>query len=94
VTAERRLVVLSLALALAAPVIVLAVYEPARSYFVYLFIPAIVALMPLATERAMALVIATLLLVLFVVLELLTIGVFYMPAAAAMAAALTVRSRA
>jgi len=93
VSGERRLVILSLALALVAPVLVLALYDPARSYFLYLFIPAVVALMPLASERGLALAIATTLMVLFVVLELLTIGVFYMPAAAAMAAALAVRRR-
>jgi hypothetical protein len=93
VRSERVLVAFSLALALAAPILVLAVYEGSRGYFVYLFIPALVALIPLASDRRLALLTATALMLLFVALELLTIGVFYMPAAAAMAAALAIRSR-
>ena len=49
--------------------------------------PAIVCLMPLATERVIALILAAVLMVMFVALEVLTVGVFYLPAAGAMATA-------
>jgi hypothetical protein len=60
--------------------------------FPYIFMPALVALIPLASDRLAALIIAAVLMLLFVFLEILTIGVYFLPAAGAMSAAALVAS--
>jgi hypothetical protein len=84
---------MSLALALGAAVLVLAVYDVENRYFAYLFLPAVICLMPLASDRVIALILAAAVMLLFVFLEVLTIGVFYLPAAGAMATAAVLATR-
>jgi hypothetical protein len=87
-------VAISLCLALVAAVLVLgplhASDDPAA--FPYVFIPAIATLMPLASDRLVAILLAAGLMLLFCALELLTIGVYFLPAAGAMSAAAMARS--
>jgi hypothetical protein len=93
--ADRVLVVLSLALALAAAVVVLGPLHEGRdpTAFPYVFLPAVAALLPLATDRLAATLMAATLMLLFMFLEVLTIGVYYLPAAGAMAYGALLRSR-
>jgi hypothetical protein len=60
--------------------------------FIYVFLPAFFALIPLAMDRAAALIVAAGLMLLFTFLEILTIGVYYLPAAGAMSTAALLRS--
>jgi len=85
--AERVLVAISLALALAAAALVTGPLGFGHDNFLYIFLPAIVTLIPLAMDRAAALIVAAGLLLMFVFLEILTIGVYYLPAAGAMSTA-------
>jgi len=85
--ADRALVVLSLALALAAAVLVTGPLDVGRENFIYVFLPACCALIPLASSRPIACTVAAALMLLFMFLEIQTVGVYYLPAAGAMAAA-------
>lgn len=87
--ADRVLVVISLTLSLVAAVLVLGPLHESREAgaFPYVFLPAVVTLMPLATDRLAAKLVAAALMLLFTFLEILTIGVYYLPASGAMAAA-------
>jgi uncharacterized protein len=55
--------------------------------FLYVFLPAGLALIPLAMDRLAAVLVAALLMLMFVFLEILTIGVYFLPAAGAMSVA-------
>lgn len=66
--------------------------DTGRDAFVYIFMPALITLIPLASDRLAALIIAAALMLLFVFLEILTVGVYYLPAAGAMSAAALVAS--
>jgi hypothetical protein len=94
VRADRVLVTISLCLALVAAVLVLgplkASEDPAA--FPYVFIPAIATLLPLASDRLTAIILAAALMLLFTALEILTIGVYFLPAAGAMSAAAMART--
>lgn len=92
--ADRVLVTIALALALVAAVLVLGPLEASRdpASFPYVFLPAVATLLPLASDRAAAYILAALLMLLFTALELLTIGVYFLPAAGAMSAAALVRT--
>ncbi|HEX4732786.1 MAG TPA: hypothetical protein VH247_00110 [Thermoleophilaceae bacterium] len=93
--ADRVLVTISLCLSLAAAVLTLgplhASEDPAA--FPYVFIPALATLLPLASDRLAAIILAAILMLLFCALELLTIGVYFLPAAGAMAAAAMARTQ-
>src|SRR3954468_3119926 len=75
---------MSLCLALAAAVLTLGPLQAGRdpASFPYVFLPAAAALLPLATDRLAAVLIAALLMLLFCAREVLTIGVYFLPAAA------------
>jgi hypothetical protein len=94
VRADRVLVTIALCLALAAAVLVLgplkASEDPAA--FPYVFIPAVATLLPLASDRLVAIILAATLMLLFCALEILTIGVYFLPAAGAMSAAAMART--
>jgi hypothetical protein len=94
VRADRVLVTISLCLALVAAVLVLGPLEASDdpAAFPYVFIPAVAALLPLASDRLVALILAAALMLLFTALEILTIGVYFMPAAGAMSAAALART--
>ena len=85
---------ISLCLALLAAVLVLgplnAADDPAA--FPYVFIPAIATLLPLASDRLTAILLAAALMLLFTALEILTIGVYFLPATGAMSAAAMART--
>jgi hypothetical protein len=93
--ADRVLVTISLVLALVAAVLVLgplhASDDPAA--FPYVFLPAVATLLPLASDRLVALLLAGALMLLFCALEVLTIGVYFLPAAGAMTAAAMARTQ-
>src|SRR5437773_8001110 len=91
---DRVLVVISLALALTAAVLVTGPLDVGRDNFLYVFLPACFALIPLASDRLTALLVASGLMLMFVFLEILTIGVYYLPAAGAMSAAALLASPA
>jgi hypothetical protein len=84
---DRALVVISLGLALVAAVVVLGPLGFGRDNLVYVFLPAVFTLIPLASDRLSALLVAAGLMLMFVFLEILTIGVYYLPAAGAMSTA-------
>ncbi|MFL5894831.1 MAG: hypothetical protein ACJ76Z_06920 [Thermoleophilaceae bacterium] len=90
--ADRVLVVISLALALAAAVLVLGPLHTGRDpgAFPYVFVPAVATLMPLASDRLAAQLLAAALMLLFCFLEIFTIGVYFLPAAGAMSYAAVV----
>lgn len=92
--ADRVLVTISLCLALVAAVLTLGPLHGGRdpASFPYVFLPAAAALLPLASDRLAALLVAALLMLLFTALEVLTIGVYFLPAAGAMSAAALVRT--
>jgi hypothetical protein len=94
VRADRVLVTISLCLALAAAVLSLGPLEGSRdpAAFPYVFLPAVATLLPLASDRSAAYLLAAALMLLFTALEVLTIGVYFLPAAGAMAAAALVRT--
>jgi hypothetical protein len=87
-------VTISLVLALVAAVLVVGPLHGNRdaSSFPYLFTPALVTLLPLASDRGAAVILAALLMLLFTGLELFTVGVFFLPAAGAMSAAALVKT--
>jgi hypothetical protein len=87
--ADRVLIGLSLGLALAAAVLTLGPLHASRDpgAFPYVFLPAVAALLPLASDRSAAYILAAILMLLFTFLEILTIGVYFLPAAGAMSAA-------
>lgn len=60
--------------------------------FPYVFTPAAVALLPLASDRVAAVLLAAVLMLLFCAVEVLTIGVYFLPAAGAMCAAGLIRT--
>jgi hypothetical protein len=95
VRADRVLVAISLCLALVAAVLVLgplhASEDPAS--FPYVFLPAAATLLPLASDRLAAILLAAGLMLLFCALEVLTIGVYFLPAAGAMSAAAMARTQ-
>jgi hypothetical protein len=95
VRADRVLVAISLALALVAAVLTLGPLNGARdpASFPYVFLPAAATLLPLASDRLAALLLAASLMLLFTALEVLTIGVYFLPAAGAMSAAALVRTQ-
>ena len=84
---DRALVAISLGLALVAAIVVLGPLDIGRDNLVYVFLPAVFTLIPLASDRLPALLVASVLMLMFVFLEILTIGVYYLPAAGAMSAA-------
>jgi len=92
--ADRVLVAISLGLALVAAVLTLGPLHGARdpAAFPYVFLPAVAALLPLASDRVAAYILAAILMLLFTALEVLTIGVYFLPAAGAMSAAALVRT--
>jgi hypothetical protein len=94
VRADRVLVVMSLVLALVAAVLVTGPLHAGRdpSAFPYVFTPAAATLLPLASDRLTAILLAALLMLLFCAVEALTIGVYFLPAAGAMCAAGLVRT--
>ena len=61
--------------------------------FPYVFLPAVAALMPLASDRLAAQLVAAILMLLFVFLEILSVGVYFLPAAGSMSYAALLRSR-
>jgi hypothetical protein len=89
------LVTISLCLALVAAVLVLGPLQASRdpASFPYVFTPAIATLLPLASDRLAAILLAAILMLLFTALEVLTIGVYFLPAAGAMAYAGLIRSQ-
>jgi hypothetical protein len=93
--ADRVLVTISLCLALVAAVLTLgplhANKDPAS--FPYVFTPAVTTLLPLASDRLTAILLAASLMLLFCGLEVTTIGVYFLPAAGAMAYAGLLRSQ-
>lgn len=93
--ADRVLITISLALALVAAVLTLGPLHASRDpgAFPYVFIPAIATLLPLASDRSAAYILAAVLMLLFTFLEILTIGVYFLPAAGAMAAAALVNTQ-
>ena len=95
VRADRVLVVISLVLALVAAVLVQgplhAIRDPGS--FPYVFMPAVATLLPLASDRLAAVLLAASLMLLFTALEVLTIGVYFLPAAGAMSYAALIRSQ-
>jgi hypothetical protein len=92
--AARVLIAISLALALVAAVLTLGPLQASRdpAAFPYVFIPAAACLLPLAADRPAAYLLAAALMLLFTALEVLTIGVYFLPAAGAMSAAALVRT--
>jgi hypothetical protein len=94
VRADRVLVVISLVLALVAAVLVTGPLHASRDpgAFPYVFTPAVATLLPLASDRVAALLLAAGLMLLFCALELLTIGVYFLPAAGAMSTAALLRT--
>jgi hypothetical protein len=95
VRADRVLVVISLALALVAAVLVQGPLHASRDpeSFPYVFMPAVATLLPLASDRLAAVLLAASLMLLFTALEVLTIGVYFLPAAGAMSYAALIRSQ-
>jgi hypothetical protein len=95
VRADRVLVTISLFLALVAAVLTLGPLQASEDpeAFPYVFIPAIATLLPLASDRLVAILLAASLMLLFTTLEILTIGVYFLPAAGAMAAAAMARTQ-
>jgi hypothetical protein len=93
--ADRVLVVISLALALVAAVLVQGPLHANRdpASFPYVFTPAVATLLPLASDRLAAYLLAAALMLLFCGLEVLTIGVYFLPAAGAMSYAALIRSQ-
>ena len=93
--ADRVLVTISLCLALVAAVVVLGPLHAGNdsAAFPYVFVPAVATLLPLASDRLVALLLAAALMLLFCALEILTIGVYFLPAAGAMAAAAMARTQ-
>lgn len=93
--ADRVLVTISLCLALAAAVLVLGPLHASddSAAFPYVFVPALATLMPLASDRLVAILLAGALMMLFCALEVLTIGVYFLPAAGSMAAAAMARTQ-
>jgi hypothetical protein len=95
VRADRVLVTISLVLALVAAVLTLgplhASDDPAA--FPYVFLPAAVTLLPLASDRLAAILLAAFLLLLFCALEVLTVGVYFLPAAGAVSGAAMARTQ-
>ena len=89
------LVTISLCLALVAAVLTLGTLEASDdpAAFPYVFIPAIATLLPLASDRLTAIILAAILMLLFCALEILTIGVYFLPAAGAMSAAAMARTQ-
>jgi hypothetical protein len=85
---------MSLVLALVAAVLVTGPLHASRdpAAFPYVFTPAVVTLLPLASDRLAAVLLAALLMLLFCALEVLTVGVYFLPAAGAMCAAGLVRT--
>ena len=61
--------------------------------FPYVFLPALCTLIPLASDRLAAELVAALLMLLFVFLELFGAGVYFLPAAGAMSYAALLRSK-
>ena len=57
-----------------------------------MFVPALATLLPLASDRTAALILAAALMLLFTAVEIFTIGVYFLPAAGAMSAAALVRT--
>jgi hypothetical protein len=94
VRAERVLVTISLVLALVAAVLVVGPLHANRdpTAFPYVFTPALVTLLPLTSDRAAAVILAALLMLLFTALELFTVGVYFLPAAGAMSAAAVLKT--
>jgi hypothetical protein len=94
VRADRVLVTISLVLALVAAVLVLGPLQASEdpAAFPYVFIPAVATLLPLASDRLTAIILAAGLMLLFTALEILTIGVYFLPAAGAMSAAAMART--
>jgi hypothetical protein len=95
VRADRVLVTISLCLALVAAVLTLGPLEASEdsAAFPYVFVPAVTALLPLASDRLTAIILAATLMLLFCALEILTIGVYFLPAAGAMSAAAMARTQ-
>ncbi|HEX6713405.1 MAG TPA: hypothetical protein VF066_08465 [Thermoleophilaceae bacterium] len=93
--ADRVLVVIALVLALIAAILVQGPLEASRdpASFPYVFTPAVATLLPLASDRLAAFLLAACLMLLFCALEVLTIGVYFLPAAGAMAYAGLVNSQ-
>lgn len=85
---------ISLCLALVAAVLTLGPLHGGRdpASFPYVFTPAIATLLPFASDRTAAYILAASLLLLFTALEVLTIGVYFLPATGAMAAAALVHT--
>jgi hypothetical protein len=88
------LVTISLCLALVAAVLTLGPLHGSRepAAFPYVFLPACATLLPLASDRRAAYLLAAVLMLLFTALEVLTIGVYFLPAAGAMSAAALIRT--
>ena len=78
---------ISLCLALVAAVLVQGPLHASRdpASFPYVFTPALAALLPFASDRTAAYILSATLMLLFCALEILTIGVYFLPAAGAMA---------
>lgn len=93
--ADRVLVTISLCLSLVAAVLTLGPLEGSRDpgSFPYVFTPAVASLLPLASDRTAAYLLAACLMLLFTALEVLTIGVYFLPAAGAMAYATLVKTQ-
>ena len=93
--ADRVLVAISLGLALVAAVLVQGPLHASRdpASFPYVFTPALATLLPLASDRTAAYLLAASLMLLFTALEVLTIGVYFLPAAGAMAYAGLIRTQ-
>jgi hypothetical protein len=89
------LVTISLFLALVAAVLVQGPLHASRdpASFPYVFTPAIASLLPLASDRTAAYIWAAALMLLFTGLEVLTIGVYFLPAAGAMSYAALVKTQ-
>lgn len=85
---------IAICLALVAAVLVLGPLQASEdpAAFPYVFVPAVATLLPLASDRLAAIILAALLMLLFCALEILTIGVYFLPAAGAMSAAAMART--
>jgi hypothetical protein len=92
--ADRVLVAAALILALIAAVLTTGPLNAGRdpNAFPYVFTPAAITLLPLASDRLAAQLTAAALLLLFTALEILTIGIYFLPAAGAMSAAALART--
>jgi hypothetical protein len=95
VRADRVLVTISLCLALVAAVLVQGPLHASRdpASFPSVFTPAVASLLPLASDRSAAYILAAALMLLFTALEVLTIGVYFLPAAGAMSYAALVKTQ-